>query len=113
MIPAVGVVSPLIYSFTTAFLSAHNQELFLETSPREMLFGIKFNILDTVTALVRPFALFGLKPSDFLPQRQTPNNTFSLVSRMNETPSKVFEVYSGQQDTQKEFLFIRSYDGKE
>lgn len=92
-VPLAGVTSPVIYSTISALLAAHSQNLFMTRTVREILYGFRINLLDTVTTLIKPLEMLGFK--DLLPGGGVPNNTFGLLYGKNNTPEGPYEVYTG------------------
>ena len=92
-VPLSGVTSPVIYSTISALLAAHSQNLFMTRTVRDILYGFRINLLDTVTTLIKPLEMLGFK--DLLPGGGVPNNTFGLLYGKNNTPEGPYEIYTG------------------
>ncbi|XP_015788725.1 scavenger receptor class B member 1-like isoform X2 [Tetranychus urticae] len=95
LIPIPLAVSPFVYSTVSALLLVHSQNFFLKTTPRNVIVGQRINLLDTVTTLVKPLELLGVKASDLIPTDDLPNNTFGLINGKNYTRMGPWEVYTG------------------
>lgn len=70
----------------SAFLAAHQQNMFMKRTVKEILLGFRVNLLDTVTTLIRPLEMIGYRAEDLLPGGGVPNNTFGLMYGRNNTP---------------------------
>ncbi|XP_053203149.1 lysosome membrane protein 2-like [Panonychus citri] len=95
LIPVPLAVSPFVYSTVSALLLVHSQNFFLKTTPRNLIIGQRVNLLDTVTTLIKPLELLGVKASDLIPTEDLPNNTFGLINGKNFTRMGPWEVYTG------------------
>lgn len=87
---------------------AHGHNLFLKTTPRQLLIGHKINIFDTASKIVEPLAVFNIGKEDLLPSEDLPNNAFGILNGKNNTPTGPLEVYTGVKHASK-YSYIVSY----
>ena len=78
-----NVVSPFLFSVVSGVLAAHGHNLFLKTTPRQLLLGHRINIFDTVQSLIEPLSVFGVKAEDLMPTEDMPNNAFGKWLNLN------------------------------
>lgn len=102
------MVSPFLYSIIGGALIAHGHNLFLKTTPRQLLKGHRINIFDTASEIAEPFSVFGIKKEDLLPTEDLPNNSFGILNGKNDTPTGPFEMYTGLKD-QSRYAYLISY----
>lgn len=111
-VPLVNkLVSPFLYSIVSGALIAHGHNLFLKTTPRQLLQGHHINIFETASEMVKPFSVFGLKEEDLLPTKDLPNNAFGILNGKNATPVGPFEINTGLYD-QSRYTYMVSYKGQ-
>jgi len=107
---AQKVVSPFLYSIISTVLISHGHNLFLKTTPKQLLRGHRINIFDTAAAIVEPLSVFGIKKDDILPSEDLPNNAFGILNGKNDTPTGPFEIYTGQGDNGlSKYTYMTSY----
>lgn len=102
------VLSPFLYSVVSSVLMAHGHDLFLKMTPRQLLFGHRINIFDTVQAILEPLSVFGVKANDLMPTENMPNNAFGILNGKNDTRNGPFEVFTGVEDQEK-FGYMKAY----
>lgn len=105
------IVSPFLYGVISGALIAHGHNLFLKTTPRQLLKGHRINIFDTASEIAEPFKVFGVKKEDLLPTEDMPNNAFGILNGKNNTPTGPFEIYTGLSD-QSRYSYMISYKGE-
>lgn len=98
-LPLAPLTSPLVYSMLNTFLDAHGQSLFMTKTVREVIYGFKVNLLETIETLTTPLRNMGIK-LDALPP-SPPGNMFGLLYGRNDTPEGEFEIYTGKGSTAK------------
>ncbi|RWS01690.1 platelet glycoprotein 4-like protein [Dinothrombium tinctorium] len=94
-LPIPMVLSPFIYGTINGLLGIHRESLFSRQTVRELLFGKRVGLLDTITTLMRPLDLFGIKLESFPKDALPPNNTVGLLYGKNDTAEGPYEVYTG------------------
>lgn len=105
---APKVFSPFLYSVISGVLISHGHNLFLRTTPRQLLLGHKINIFDTMSSMVEPLSVFGIKKEDLVPVEELPNNAFGILNGKNGTKNGPFEMYTGLRD-QSKYGYLLSY----
>ncbi|RWS13067.1 Lysosome membrane protein 2-like protein [Dinothrombium tinctorium] len=90
-----SVVSPFIYGTLSGILRIFGQNLFTRQTVRELIFGKRNQLLDTIVTLMKPFDLLGIKIKQFPKEALPPNNTFGLLVGRNNTRTGPLEIYSG------------------
>lgn len=105
------LVSPFIYGIISGALIAHGHNLFLKTTPRQLLKGHRINIFDTASDIAGPLKAFGIKKEDLLPTEDLPNNAFGILNGKNNTPTGPFEIYTGVPD-QSRYSYFLSFKGE-
>ena len=93
-------------------LMAHGHNLFLKTTPRQLLLGHRINIFDTVQSILEPLEVFGLKAEDLLPAEDMPNNAFGILNGKNNTRIGPWEIYTGQGSTADKYAHVTSFKGQ-
>jgi len=94
--PVPVVLSPFIYSALSAFLMAHDEDIFIKSTPRKVIMGYKVGLIETLTNVVKPFEVFGLKSSQIVPTEDLFNNSFGFLNGKNATPLGPWEVHTGE-----------------
>ena len=60
--------SPIsLFPESSAFLAAHQQNMFMKRTVKEILLGFRINLMDTVVAMLRPLEMLGYRKEDLLP----------------------------------------------
>ncbi|XP_053203155.1 lysosome membrane protein 2-like [Panonychus citri] len=95
LIPIPLAVSPFVYSVVSVVLFVHSQNFFLKTTPRSLITGLRVNLLDTVTTLLKPLELLGIMASDVFPTSELPNNSIGILNSRNFTRLGPLEIYTG------------------
>lgn len=96
-VPLPGITSPVIYGTVNTFLASHGQNLFMQRSAREMIYGFKINLLETISSLVKPLEALGVK--GLLPEEGPKDNTFGLLYGRNNSPEGPYEMWTGVDDS--------------
>lgn len=108
-LPLAPITSPLVYSMLNTFLDAHGQSLFMTKSVREVIYGFKVNLLETMETLTTPLRNLGIT-LDALPP-SPPENMFGLLYGRNDTPEGEFEIYTGKGSSSKLLGVFKSIKG--
>lgn len=101
-----SILNPVIYFVINRIIDSYDQKVFVEKTVRELIFGYKVPILDSLSKYIKPLAMFGFK-LDLLP-----NNTFGILYGQNNTAEGPYEIYSGLRDTSHKFGQFASWRGK-
>ena len=109
-VPMTPLLNPMVYTIVNSFLDAHQQGLFMKRSMREIFYGFKINLLDTIDTLVTPLKQLGIK-IDALPPGP-PDNMFGLFYGRNNTPEGPYEIYTGEGMTTYQFGQVIAYKDK-
>src|SRR6218665_2337780 len=98
------------YRSINSFLEEHEQQLFINTTIRGLIYGYKLDFLDTAMSYSDTLRNFNIemKPSKFLP-----NNSFGILNGRNGTPDGPYEMYTGIGGTQDQFGVIKTWNGLE
>ena len=108
-VPFFGdVLHHLSYRSINSFLERHEQDLFVNTTVRELIYGYKLDFLDTALSYGEMLKNFGveMKPSKFLP-----NNSFGILNGRNGTPDGPYEMYTGLGGTHDQFGIFKTWNG--
>lgn len=103
-------LNPMVYTVINGFLDAHQQSMFMTRSVRELFFGFKINLLDTIDTLVGPLKQLGIS-LDALPPGP-PDNMFGILYGRNNTPEGPYEIYTGKGSTTYQFGAVVAYKDK-
>ena len=75
---------------------AHDEDIFIKSTPRKLIMGYKVNLLETFTTVIKPFELIGIKSSKLIPTENLLNNSFGILNGKNATPLGPWEVFTGK-----------------
>ena len=75
---------------------AHDEDIFIKSTPRKVIMGYKVGLIETLTNVVKPFEVFGLKSSQIVPTEDLFNNSFGFLNGKNATPLGPWEVHTGE-----------------
>jgi len=99
------VFSPVVNSVLNAIIDANKESIFIRKQIRDLLFGYKIEMLETIDKMLEPLKIFGIK------YQNLPNNTFGLLYNRNNTPEGPFEIYTGIGDDSQSLGQIVSWKG--
>ncbi|KPM06276.1 CD36-like protein 5 [Sarcoptes scabiei] len=105
--------SSLLYHGFNDFIREknHRQQLFINTTVRQLLYGYRLNMLDTMSSIEKFFKGFGLK-IDLVPKELFPNEKFGILNGRNGTPDGPYEMFTGFKDTHHKFGYIKTWKNK-
>lgn len=109
-LPMAPLTSPIVYTVVNGIMDAHGQSLFMKKSVRDVLFGFKINLLETLDTFVNPLRRLGIS-LDALPPNP-PDNMFGLLYGRNNTPEGEHEIYTGLHGTSHMFGYFASHKGQ-
>ena len=109
-LPMAPLTAPVAYTMVNTIMDAHGQTLFFKKSVRDILFGFKINLLDTMDNFVQPLKRLGISFAALPPN--PPDNMFGLMYARNDTPEGEHEIYTGQAGTSHIFGYFASHKGK-
>ncbi len=99
------VFSPVVNSVLNAIIDANKESVFIRKQIRDLLFGYKVEMFETIDKMLEPLKIFGIK------YQSLPNNTFGLLYNRNNTPEGPFEIYTGIGDDSQSLGQIISWKG--
>lgn len=109
-LPMAPLTAPVAYTMINAVMDSHGQTLFMKKSVREVLYGFKINLLETMDTFIKPLKQLGIR-FDALPENP-PDNMFGLMYARNDTPEGEHEIYTGQSGTSEFFGYFASHKGQ-
>jgi hypothetical protein len=99
------VFSPVVNSVLNAIIDANKESVFIRKRIRDLLFGYKVEMLETIDKMLKPLKMFGIQ------YQSLPNNMFGLLYNLNNTPEGPFEIYTGIGDDSQSLGQIVSWKG--
>ncbi|CAG2118545.1 unnamed protein product, partial [Medioppia subpectinata] len=91
-VPLSRFIEPFILGSMNLLIASHGLGgVVLKRTPRELLEGYHFRLMDTVELLSKPLLWLGIQ----LPDTRMPGNKFGLLNVKNGTPDGPYEVYTG------------------
>lgn len=104
-----NLFNQISYRSINNFLESHSQELFVNTTVRQLLYGYRLDILDTAQSYSGLFSKFGF---DIMPTKLFPNNSFGILNGRNGTPDGPYEMYTGLEGTGDQFGYFKTWNSK-
>lgn len=99
------VFSPVVNSVLNAIIDANKESVFIRKRIRDLLFGYKVEMLETIDKMLKPLKMFGIQ------YQSLPNNMFGLLHNRNNTHEGPFEIYTGIGDDSQSLGQIVSWKG--
>lgn len=104
-VPFKSITEPIVFNSVNLLLDQFNERLVVRKSPRELLEGVKVDMLEF---LMNSADRFGLK--DMIPPGPA-NNIFGVAYQQNETIDNQ-EIYTGLGETKHRIGEVISFNGK-
>lgn len=104
MIPMV--FNPIVYSVMNVIIDYNKQNIFIRKRIRDLIFGYKIEMLESIEKMLKPLKIFGIK------YKTLANNTFGLLYGRNDTPEGPFEIYTGIGGNSQNLGQFSSWKGK-
>lgn len=95
------------YKALNRFLSGHEQHLFMNTSVRDLIYGYRLDMLDTIDNFSKSLERIGV--SNLVPTETFPNNSFGVLHGRNGTLDGPADAYTGLGGTADKFSYYVNY----
>ena len=109
-LPLAPVTSPVAYAMINSLLDSHGMSLFMNKTVKDVLYGFKVNLLETLDTFTQPLKNLGISLQALPPS--PPGNMFGLLYGKNDTPEGEYEMYTGQGSTSTMLGAFATYKGK-